>query len=583
MHRFSVWAPYRTSVIVEVEGKRHAMQSEKRGWWHAIVGDADHGSDYTFLLDEDPQGYPDPRSAWQPYDVHKASRVFDHNRFNWTDCAFSPVALSDAIIYEIHIGTFTALGTFLAAEERLEEIRELGITHIELMPLHSFPGRFGWGYDGVALFAPPEVYGGPEALQHFVNACHSHQLAVLIDVVYNHFGPVGNYTGKFGPYTTENHNTPWGAAVNLEDSGSTEVRRFFCDNALMWLRDYHFDGLRIDAIQTFVDRSATHFLEQLSQEVDQLSTELNRSYVLIAESDLNDPRVVLPRFDHGGSPTFGYGIDAQWNDDFHHALFALLTGQRRSYYRDFGLLAKLVMSLASVFVFNGGYSEYRGRNHGRLVGDIDRNKFVGYIQNHDQIGNQPHGARIVAIAGMRKARLAAAVILTSPFVPMLFQGEEFAASSPFLYFAQHDDPGISRAVFDGRRREHEYDGSAETIPDPGADSSFEGSKLNWEERDRGEHAQMLDWYRSLIQLRRLTPSLRDGRPESTRVVFDESKGWLSLRRGSVDLYFNFGDSRISLEVSESSGVILTSDIDNKIQSGRVSLTGISFAAVSSAA
>jgi maltooligosyltrehalose trehalohydrolase len=558
------------------------MHPRERGYWTADVDQAAHGSDYLFYLDQDPHGYPDPKSPWQPYDTHGASRLFDHAKFPWTDQGFTAVPLADAVIYELHVGTFTAEGTFAAAEQQLEDLRTLGVTHVELMPLNSFTGTFGWGYDGVSLFAPQESYGGPEALQHFVNACHAHGMAAIIDVVYNHFGPVGNYTGKFGPYLTDNHRTPWGGAVNLEEGGSTEVRRFFCDNALMWLRDYHFDALRLDAIQTYIDRSATHFLEQLSEEVGQLAKDSGRPLVLIAESDLNDPRVVTPRNSGDGQDRFGYGMDAQWSDDFHHALFAYLTGQRSTYYVDFGSLGQLAKSLQSVFVYDGLYSSNRARIHGRSAGALDRTRFLGYIQNHDQIGNQAFGDRIHQLVGKRKAMLAAAAVLTSPFVPMLFQGEEFAASSPFLYFAQHDDEAIARSVSEGRRSEHAYEVDMETIPDPVAEDTFLRSKLNWQERNQAHHAEMLNWYRTLIQLRQATPDLRDGRASTIRVDFNEEEQWLHVKRGAIDLWFNFGESSRSLPLSSPASLTLSSDPENAIDSTTLTLHQTSFAATTSA-
>ena len=316
------------------------MAPASSGWWSATVEEAGPGTDYAFLMDDDPTPYPDPRSAWQPNGVHGPSRVVDHAAFEWNDAAWQAPPLSGAVIYELHIGTFTQEGTFDAAIERLDHLVELGITHVELMPVAAFPGEFGWGYDGVALFAVQEPYGGPDGLKRLVDACHLRGIGVLIDVVYNHFGPVGNYTGKFGPYLTDRHHTPWGDAVNFEGAGSDEVRRFFCDNALMWMRDYHIDGLRLDAVHEFVDRSAIHFLEQLSAEVEVLSSTLGRRLVLIAESDLNDPRVVTPR------EAGGYGMDAQWSDDFHHALFTVLhVDERQGLLRDFGSFENLAKSL----------------------------------------------------------------------------------------------------------------------------------------------------------------------------------------------------------------------------------------------
>jgi maltooligosyltrehalose trehalohydrolase len=583
VHTFSVWAPRAGVVSVLVNGQSYPMMSQPHGWWTADVASAEHGVDYAFLLDDDPKPYPDPRSGWQPAGVHGPSRVLDHRRYVWKDAGFQPTALSDAVIYELHIGTFTPEGTFDAAAEKLLYLRELGITHVELMPVNSFPGRWGWGYDGVDLFAPQEAYGGPEALKHFVDQCHSLGLSVLLDVVYNHFGPDGNYTGRFGPYITENHHTPWGGAVNLEEYGSDEVRHFFCDNALMWLRDYHFNGLRLDAVHSLVDRSAVHFLEQLSEEVESLSNEIGKDLVLIAESDLNDPRVVTPRASKEGVGNCGYGIDAQWSDDFHHALFAFLTGERRSYYRDFGSLKQLAKALTSIYVFDDIYSEYRGRNHGRPVENLGAHRFLGYIQNHDQVGNRAFGDRLHEEAGIKAAKLAAALVLTAPFVPMIFQGEEFAASSPFLYFADHEDPELARAVSEGRRREHAPDGDWESIPDPESQETFERSKLNWSERESGSHAEMLAWYRSLIDLRRSHACLRDERLSHTRVRFDEAARWLIMERvseqGSLHMLFNFSDEAIQLEAPEKSRIVLASATEVQSDAGTVYLPPQTFAAI----
>ena len=509
------------------------MQAGERGWWHVEVESARHGSSYAFLLDDDPHPYPDPRSPWQPDGVHGFSRVLDHSLFPWSDEHWQPPPFADAVIYELHIGTFTPEGSFDAAAERIDYLRSLGITHVELMPVASFPGRWGWGYDGAALYAPQERYGGPDGLKRLVDACHAAGLAVLLDVVYNHFGPVGNYTGRFGPYLTASHHTPWGDAVNLEEAGSAEVRRFFCDNAILWLRDYHFDGLRLDAVHALVDRSAVHFLEQLSTEIDALSLQLSRPLVLIAESDLNDPRVVTPR------SAGGWGITAQWSDDFHHALFALLTGDRHGYYSDFGSLAQLAHALTSVYIYDGVYSQWRGRMHGRPAKHLPAHGFVGCIQNHDQVGNRALGERLHQIAGLGKARMAAAIVLTAPFIPLLFQGEEFAAATPFLYFADHEDAEMARAVSEGRRREHATEAQGKPIPDPESPETFRESRLNWDELDDPSHAAMLDWYRRLIALRRQHAELRDGDLAHTRVRFDESAAWLAIERGTVCILCNF--------------------------------------------
>jgi maltooligosyltrehalose trehalohydrolase len=553
MHHFSIWAPRVDSIAVKTADGVYPMTRGKRGWWNADVASAGDNSDYAFLVNDDPTPYPDPRSARQPYGVHGLSRVVDHSRFEWTDKLWHAPPLSSGVVYEMHVGTFTQQGTFDAAIERLDYLVDLGITHLELMPVASFPGNHGWSYDGVELFAPAEVYGGPEGLKRLVDACHRRGLAVLMDVVYNHFGPVGNYTGKFAPYLTHNHHTPWGDAVNFEDSGSDEVRRFFCDNAIMWLRDYHIDGLRLDAIQSMMDRSAIHFLEQLSAEVGKLSTELGRELVLIAESDLNNPRVVTPR------EAGGYGLDAQWSDDFHHALFAVLSGENTGYYSDFGSMAFLARSLERVFVFGGEYSPSRGRNHGRPVEGVSMHRFIGYIQDHDQIGNRAKGDRLVETVGVERAKVAAAIVLTAPFVPMLFQGEEFAASTPFQYFADHDDPLMARSVSEGRRREFAAFGwMAEEIPDPEDRETFLRSKLRWDDLQETEHARMLDWYRTLIRLRKSQPDLNDGELGHTTVRFDETAKWLVMTRGEMIVMCNLGSDVQRLPCTRDARVLLAS-------------------------
>jgi maltooligosyltrehalose trehalohydrolase len=584
MHSFAVWGPRVKNCRVRAGNAVYAMTQGERGWWHAEVAEAGHGTDYDFLADDDPKPYPDPRSMWQPHGVHGASRVLDHARFEWTDGGWRPVPLAQAIVYELHVGTFTAEGTFDAAAEKLAYLRELGVTHVELMPVNSFPGRWGWGYDGVSLYAPQERYGGPDGLKRFVNACHAAGLAAVLDVVYNHFGPDGNYTGKFGPYITENHHTPWGGAINFEEAGSDEVRRFFCDNARMWLREYHFDGLRLDAIQAFIDHSAKHFLEQLSEEVETLAQETGRSLVLIAESDLNDPRIVTPRAregcsGYGGGYGGGYGIGAQWSDDFHHALFALLTGERRSYYSDFGSLAQVAKALKEVFVYDGVYSEYRGCVHGRPVKGLSANRFLGYIQNHDQVGNRAFGSRLHAEAGMHKAKLAAAMVLTAPFVPMIFQGEEFAASSPFLYFADHEDRALARAVSEGRRREHAHEVAWESIPDPEAETTYERSKLHWGEVEEPEHAEMAEWYRRLIDWRMSQPALLDGDLVYMDVLFDEEQGWLCMKRGPVKMLYNFSENPVSMATSAGSRVLLASDPTSLTEELVVSVPPFGFVAL----
>ncbi len=543
MHRFRVWAPRAKRVAVVVDGETYTMESESRGWWAATVETAHPGSRYGFLLDDDTTPLPDPRSESQPDGVHALSELIDHKAFQWHDAGWRPRTLASSVIYELHLGTFTPEGTLDAAKERLDHLRDLGVTHVELLPLASAEGARGWGYDGVALSAPLEAYGGPEAAKRFVDAAHTRGLAVLIDVVYNHFGPSGNYTGRFGAYLTDLHMTPWGGAVNFEDAGSAEVRQFFIGNALMWLRDYHFDGLRVDAVHAFIDRSATHFLRQLEEEVRTLSNHTGRHYVVIAESDLNNPRLVSAR------EAGGYGLDAQWSDDFHHALWSVLTGETTGYYRDFGRMADLAKAIKEVFVYQGQYSPFRKRNHGTPVGSLPADRFLGYIQNHDQVGNRAQGERLNHLVDLGRAKIGAAMVLLSPFVPMLFAGEEFAASSPFQYFTDFQDAELGRLVSEGRRKEFAAFGWApEDVPDPQAEETFLRSKLRWEEAQEGEHADMLHWYRSLITLRREQSALTCGELQRVQVSFDESQKWLWMSRGPIEVVFNAGTSEVSLPV-----------------------------------
>ena len=565
-HRFQVWAPKVKEISVSIADTIYPMQQAEGGWWQADVADARAGTDYAFLIGDMEPAIPDPRSAWQPYGVHGPSRIVDHTSFAWTDAQWQAPPLSSAILYELHIGTFTPEGTFDAAQQHLAYLKDLGITHIELMPVNAFPGGHGWGYDGVDLFAPYEPYGGPEALKRFIDACHEHGLAVLLDVVYNHLGPSGNYLGKFAPYFTHMHNTPWGDAVNLEDAGSHEVRRFFCDNALMWLRDYHFDGLRLDAVHAYMDRSAINFMEQLTKEVRALEAEAGKSYVVIAESDLNDPRLVT------SSEAGGYGMDAQWSDDFHHALVTMLTSDRSGYYSDFGSIADLAKSLMSVFVYDGIYSPHRDRIHGRPVQDLPAWRFLGYAQNHDQIGNRAKGERLSHLANAGRVKIAAALVFIAPFVPMIFQGEEWAASSPFQYFTDHEDKELGSLVSEGRKREFAAFGwSPADIPDPQDEQTFLRSKLNWQEQAEPPHSEMLRWYKQLIALRKSHPQLTNGSLEDTQVEYSEEEKWLVLRRQNIQLVINLGSSTWQHRLHQKAEILLTSNTATTIREATLSL------------
>jgi maltooligosyltrehalose trehalohydrolase len=568
MHEFTIWAPAAKTMSVKVNDSHLPMQGpDEQGWWRLRVDEARPGTDYGFKVNEEDGVYPDPRSLWQPQGVHGLSRLYDHGAFAWSDQAFQPPPLSTALIYELHIGTFTPDGTLDAAIGKLDHLKGLGVTHVELMPVAAFDGNHGWGYDGVALFAVHEPYGGPDALKRFVDAAHGKGLAVLLDVVYNHFGPAGNYTGKYGPYLIDAHHTPWGGAVNLEGPWAHQVRRFFCDNAQTWMRDFHIDGLRLDAVHAFVDRSAVHFLEQLAAETKMLEAALGRSRILIAESDSNDPRIVTAR-DVGG-----FGIDAQWSDDFHHALFAVLyTGRPEGYYADFGALGQLAKALQHTFVYDGCYSQYRRRAHGKAPLGLSQHRFLGYIQNHDQVGNRAVGERLHQSVGFERAMVAAAIVLMSPFIPMVFQGEEWASSSPFQYFADHQDPQLARAVSEGRKREFQAFGwSPDSIPDPEKPDTFLRSKLNWDEVNEGQHARMLSWYHDLIRLRRSTSSLNTGEPGNSRVVFDEANRWLTLQRGEIRMHCNLGHGSREFPVEEGETVSMASRAGIEIRNAVVLL------------
>jgi maltooligosyltrehalose trehalohydrolase len=563
MHEFNVWAPRAQTVAVKIGDQSHPLAHAEEGWFTGCVCDAQPGTEYFFVLNEG-ISVPDPRSQFQPQGVHGPSRIIDHS-FEWTDQRWQAKPLASAAIYELHIGTFTPEGTFRAAQDRLEYLVDLGITHVELMPVNEFSGDWGWGYDGVDLFAPHHRYGTPDDLKQLVNACHAKGLALLLDVVYNHFGPSGNYLDQFGPYFTSAYQTPWGPAVNLDHSGSDEVRRFFTDNALMWLREYHFDGLRLDAIHAYYDHSAISFLESLSAKVDALSAELGRHLVLIAESDLNDPRVVTPR------ESGGLGIDAQWSDDFHHALHSVLTGETNGYYEDFGTLAQLAKALCYAFVYDGIYSRHRGRTHGRPVDHLSGHHFLGYSQTHDQVGNRAQGDRLCHLVSLGRTKIAAALVLTSPFVPMFFQGEEFAASSPFQYFTHHE-PDLGQKVSEGRRNEFKAFGwKPEDIPDPQNPETFLRSKLLWDEIQTEPHAEVLAWYKNLLQLRFTHPDLTDGRMEDVNVAFDEEAKWIVVKRGKVEVACNLAPWRQQIPVVHEANNVIASDSEFRLDSDSVEL------------
>ncbi|MFF3644339.1 malto-oligosyltrehalose trehalohydrolase [Streptomyces sp. NPDC002564] len=542
--RFEVWAPEAERVELECAGSAHALRRDRdrAGWWTAEAP-AEDGTRYGFSVDGGPV-LPDPRSRRQPEGPDGRSAVVDHERYAWRT-PWAGRGVRDAVLYELHVGTYTREGTLDAAADRLGHLAELGVTHVELMPLCPFPGQWGWGYEGVSLWAVHEPYGGPEALKRFVDAAHAHGLGVLLDVVHNHLGPSGNHLPAFGPYFTDTHQTPWGSAVNLDAPGSDEVRAYLIGSALAWLRDYRIDGLRLDAVHALRDTRACHFLEELSTAVDALAAELGRPLSLIAESDLGDPRLVTPRA-HGG-----LGLQAQWNDDFHHALHTALTGESQGYYADFARapLAALAKTLTRGFFHDGTYSSFRGRAHGRPVDRARTSayRFLGYAQTHDQIGNRAQGDRLAASLSPGLLACAAVLTLTGPFTPMLFMGEEWGARTPWQFFTDHTDAGLADAVRRGRRREFAAHGWAEEdIPDPQDHGTRERSCLDWSEPGGGHHARLLAWHRELIALRRSRGDLTDPDLAAVRVAFDEGARWFAFRRGDLRIAVNFGKEAVSV-------------------------------------
>jgi maltooligosyltrehalose trehalohydrolase len=567
---YRVWAPHAGRLEIQIDGERLGMRRQPDDWWSA-GRPMRAGESYGYFVDgEGP--FPDPRSMYQPGGVHGLSESVDHSRFAWTDAGWQAPPLGAGLLYELHVGTFSEAGTFDGAVAKLPHLKALGVTHVELMPVAEFSGRRGWGYDGVDLFAPHHAYGRPDDLKGLVNACHAQGLAVILDVVYNHLGPSGNYLSRFGPYFTYRYNTPWGDAVNLDGARSDEVRRFFCDNALMWLRDYHMDGLRIDAVHAMIDASARHFLEQLASEVDTLEAVLGRHLVVIAESDLNDPRLTRAR------EAGGYGLDAQWSDDFHHALHSLITGERSGYYEDFGTIGHFARALQVGFVYAGQPSRHRGRVHGRAPQDVPGWRFVVAAQNHDQVGNRATGDRLSHLVSHARLKIAAAFLFSAPFVPMLFQGEEWGASTPFQYFTAHEDPDLGAQVSEGRRKEFAAFGwDAASIPDPQDEQTFERSRLRWEELTAPRHAELLEWHRRLATLRAEHPSLRDGNYRAVRVAFDEERGEIALQRGRIIVACNLGQTGTTMNVPGATGVLLASDPSVHLSSGEVSLPAESIA------
>jgi maltooligosyltrehalose trehalohydrolase len=535
---FEVWGPNASSLALLLDGVRHPMTRDADGWWSADDGLA--GTDYGYLVDGDEHPLPDPRSRRQPTSVHELSRVFDPSRFGWRDGGWKGRQLAGGMIYELHVGTFTPAGTLDSAIERLNHLVSLGVDFVELLPVNGFNGDHNWGYDGVLWYTVDETYGGPEAYQRFVDACHARGLAVIQDVVYNHLGPSGNYLPRFGPYLREGSSNTWGDSVNLD---APPVRSYIVENAMMWLRDYHVDGLRLDAVHALVDESPKHILQELAEQTDALSAFLGRPLSLIAESDLNDPTLITPR------EAGGYGVHAQWSDDFHHALHVALTGETTGYYADFEHLDSLAKVVTRGFYHDGTYSSFREKDHGSPI-DTDRMpswRLVVANQNHDQVGNRAIGDRLTARLDRGQLAIAAVLTICGPFTPMLFMGEEWGASTPWQFFTAHPEPELGAATAEGRIAEFEKMGwDPDVVPDPQDPATFANSKLDWAESAQGDHAQLLALYRALATLRRTVPDLSDPRFPRTTCDFDDDAHWFALHRGSTTIAVNFGEGPLAL-------------------------------------
>lgn len=551
--RFTVWSPFARKVevhIVEPEERLLPLAEEDdRGYHGAVAEGVDPGSRYRYRLDGERE-YPDPASRFQPAGVHGPSQVVDQD-FGWEDRDWPGMSLRDYVIYEVHVGVFSDDGSFDSLIPHLDELKEVGITAVELMPVSQFPGSRNWGYDGVFPFAVQNSYGGPEGLKRLANACHLRGLAIVLDVVYNHLGPDGNCLGRFGPYFTERYRTPWGSALNFDGPDSDEVRRFFIENALYWVSEFHIDALRLDAVHAILDHSPLPFLEELATAVHQEAERLNRRIYLFPESVDNDRRLV------SAPEAGGYGLDAQWNDDFHHSLHTLLTGERTGYYQDYGQLHHLVKAFQEGFVYTGEYSSYRRRRHGTPASRIPAYRLVVCAQNHDQVGNRMMGERLAVLVPFEGLKLAAGLVILSPFIPLLFMGEEYGETAPFLYFVDHSDASLVEAVREGRKEEFAAFEWAGSPPDPQDEATFAASKLKRHPRSEGKHATLLKLYTELIRLRKTVPSLQHLSKETLEAEGCEASSVLFLRRWNggdeAAMLFHFGKATAKAGITLPSG------------------------------
>lgn len=562
---FIVWAPFLEKVtlkIISPEERLIPMEKIERGYWRIITDDTKRGTRYFYKLG-DLTVRPDPASFFQPKGVHGSSEVVDHSDFQWHDSEWLGIPLEKMIIYELHVGTFTPEGTFDSSIERLAGLKDLGINVIEIMPVSQFPGERNWGYDGAYPFSVQNSYGGPEGFKRFIDACHKKEISVMLDVVYNHLGPEGNYLKEFGPYFTDKYSTPWGKAINFDDAYSDEVRNFFVQNSLYWFRYYHVDALRLDAVHSIYDMGSRHILSELSAEIEVFSENTGKKFYLIVESDLNDTRVIA-RKELGG-----YGVDAQWCDDFHHSVHAILTGENTGYYADFGDTGHIAKSFREGFVYSGGYSSFRKRRHGNSSRNFPGRQFVVFTQNHDQVGNRLSGERLSGLVSFEALKLAAGAMFVSPYVPLIFMGEEYAEETPFLYFTSHQDPKLIRAVREGRKKEFEVFRWEKEPPDPQDEATFIASKLKWEKREKDRHKAMLDFYSELIRLRKDIPALSDLNKDNISVIEIEDRKIVLIERHSADsgiyciMNFNNQESSFSLDRFNGRAARLIDSADSK--------------------
>lgn len=553
--RFSVWAPLKEKLtlhIVSPVDRQVAMSKNKEGYFELELEDVSPGARYFFNPDDEGD-FPDPASKFQPDGVHGPSALVDHSRFEWTDDNWRGIPLRETIIYELHVGTFTKEGSFEAIIPFLDELKDTGINAIELMPVAQFPGNRNWGYDAVFPYAVQNSYGGPDGLKRLVNACHEKGISVFLDVVYNHLGPEGNYLGKFGPYFTDRYVTPWGDALNFDGPWSDGVRDFFINNALYWFEHYHIDGLRLDAVHTIFDSGAVHFWELLHKRVSLLEEKLGRQLYMVAESDLNSTKVVkLPE-------AGGFGFDAQWLDDFHHALYVILDEEGKKRYADFGTMEQLAKAFADGFVHSGEWVQFRKRKHGSSSAGTRGDKFVVFNNNHDQAGNRIGGERLCMLVNEERVKLAAAAIMLSPYVPMLFMGEEYADDTPFFYFVSHSDEELIEAVRNGRKEEFKEYGFDREPPDAQSEDTFLSSKINWHKRNQPRHKTVLEWHKHLITLRRTHPVLQNFDKNDIRAHALGERGLLIHRytnagRQHLVILFNFSEEELSCTLPNESSV-----------------------------